>query len=51
MFTAMGWCFPWTIAAMAGTNVCLRRVEAAAIFNAIRDTGFALLRRPIVHAT
>jgi fatty-acyl-CoA synthase len=36
MFHCNGWCFPWTIAAMAGTNVCLRRVEAAAIFEAIR---------------
>ena len=28
MFHCNGWCFPWTIAALAGTNVCLRRVEA-----------------------
>ncbi len=27
MFHCNGWCFPWTIAAMAGTHVCLRRVE------------------------
>jgi fatty-acyl-CoA synthase len=39
MFHCNGWCFPWTIAAMAGTNVCLRRVEANAIFAAIRDDG------------
>ncbi|MGQ0664001.1 MAG: acyl-CoA synthetase [Pseudomonadota bacterium] len=39
MFHCNGWCFPWTIAAMAGTNVCLRRVEARAIFGAIRDHG------------
>ena len=31
-----GWCFPWTLAALAGTSVCLRRVEPAAIFEAIR---------------
>ena len=36
MFHCNGWCFPWTVAALAGTNVCLRRVEPAAIFNAIR---------------
>src|SRR5512139_3671402 len=36
MFHCNGWCFPWTIAAIAGTSVCLRRVEAAAIFDAIR---------------
>jgi fatty-acyl-CoA synthase len=35
MFHCNGWCFPWTIAAMLGTNVCLRRVEAGAIFDAI----------------
>ena len=28
MFHCNGWCFPWTIAAMAGTHVCLRKVEA-----------------------
>jgi len=37
MFHCNGWCFPWTVAAMAGTHVCLRRVEAKAIFGAIAD--------------
>ncbi|HTN66522.1 MAG TPA: acyl-CoA synthetase [Burkholderiaceae bacterium] len=37
MFHCNGWCFPWTVAAQAGVNVCLRRVEAAAIWNAIRE--------------
>ncbi|MCD0505699.1 acyl-CoA synthetase [Bordetella petrii] len=36
MFHCNGWCFPWTMAALAGTSVCLRRVEPAAIFDAIR---------------
>jgi fatty-acyl-CoA synthase len=36
MFHCNGWCFPWTIAALSGTNVCLRRVEPAGIFDAIR---------------
>ena len=35
MFHCNGWCFPWTIAAYAGTNVCMRRVDAAAIYGAI----------------
>lgn len=39
MFHCNGWCFPWTVAARAGVNVCLRRVEAKAIFDAIRDHG------------
>ena len=37
MFHCNGWCFPWTIAAMAGTNVCLRRVNAANIYAAIAE--------------
>ncbi|EAR61602.1 acyl-CoA synthetase [Neptuniibacter caesariensis] len=36
MFHCNGWCFPWTIAAMAGVNVCLRHVRADDIFNAIK---------------
>ena len=39
MFHCNGWCFPWTVAAMAGTNVCLRRVEAAAILEALDRHG------------
>ena len=35
MFHCNGWCFPWTITAMAGTNVCLRSVNAGSIFAAI----------------
>ncbi|MAH84652.1 MAG: acyl-CoA synthetase [Rhodospirillaceae bacterium TMED8] len=37
MFHCNGWCFPWTIAAVAGTNVCLRRVNAKNIFTAIAE--------------
>jgi fatty-acyl-CoA synthase len=36
MFHAGGWCFPWTVAERAGVNVCLRRVEAKAAWDAIR---------------
>lgn len=35
MFHCDGWCFPWTLAAVGGTSVCLRQVEAGAIFEAI----------------
>ncbi|MFZ5792296.1 MAG: acyl-CoA synthetase [Pseudomonadota bacterium] len=35
MFHCNGWCFPWTVAAMAGTNVCLRRVDARHAFELI----------------
>ena len=37
LFHCNGWCFAWTMAANAGTNVCLRRVDAKAVFDAIRD--------------
>src|SRR5256714_7577180 len=36
MFHCNGWCFPWTMAANAGTNVCLRRVDAPTIFGLIK---------------
>ncbi len=39
MFHCNGWCFPWTLAAVAGTSVCLRKVTAANIFAAIHDSG------------
>jgi fatty-acyl-CoA synthase len=52
MFHCNGWCFPWTIAAMAGTHVCLRKVEARAVFDAIRAHGVThYCGAPIVHAT
>jgi fatty-acyl-CoA synthase len=37
MFHCNGWCFPWTVAAYGGTNVCLRNVSAAGIFDAISN--------------
>ncbi len=52
MFHCNGWCFPWTIAALAGTNVCLRRVEAATIFRLIREHRVTHYGgAPIVHNT
>jgi len=36
MFHCNGWCFPWTVAMLGGTHVCLRRVEAKAILDAMR---------------
>jgi fatty-acyl-CoA synthase len=51
MFHCNGWCFPWTMAANAGTNVCLRRVEAKPIFDAIRTHKVThYCGAPIVHA-
>ncbi len=37
MFHCNGWCFPWSLSAVAGTHVCLRWVRAKAIFRAIAE--------------
>ena len=51
MFHCNGWCFPWTIAANAGTNVCLRRVDAAEIFRLMRSEGVThYCGAPVVHS-
>ena len=50
MFHCNGWCFPWTVAARAGVNVCLRKVAAPEIFAAIRAHGVThYCAAPIVH--
>ena len=50
MFHCNGWCFPWTVAMLGGTHVCLRRVEARAILDAIREHGVDhYCAAPIVH--
>jgi fatty-acyl-CoA synthase len=36
LFHCNGWCFPWTVAMLAGTHVCLRKVEVRAILEAMR---------------
>ncbi len=51
MFHCNGWTFPWTIAERAGVNVCLRRVEAKAAWDAIRDEGVThMCGAPIVYS-
>ncbi len=50
MFHCNGWCFPWTVAMLGGTHICLRRVEAKAIFDAMRAHGVDhYCAAPIVH--
>jgi fatty-acyl-CoA synthase len=39
MFHCNGWCFPWSVTAMAGTHVCLRKVDTALIFPMIVEHG------------
>ena len=51
MFHCNGWCFPWTIAMLAGTHVCLRRVEAKPILDAIKKYKVDhYCAAPIVHS-
>jgi fatty-acyl-CoA synthase len=35
MFHCNGWCFPWTLSLVAGTSICLRRVNAKNIFDSL----------------
>ena len=50
LFHCNGWCFAWTLALRAAVNVCLRRVDAQAVFDAIRDHGVThYCGAPIVH--
>jgi fatty-acyl-CoA synthase len=52
MFHCNGWCFPWTMAAIAGVSVCLRRVEPRAMIAAILQEGVThMCGAPIVYAT
>jgi fatty-acyl-CoA synthase len=51
MFHCNGWCFPWTMAANAGINVCLRRVDAKMIFALIHEHRVThYCGAPIVHS-
>jgi fatty-acyl-CoA synthase len=50
MFHCNGWCFPWTVAMLGGTHICLRRVEAGAILAALREhRADHYCAAPIVH--
>ena len=49
MFHCNGWCFPWTVTAMAGTHVCLRALSAESILGAISEHGVThLCGAPVV---
>ena len=50
LFHCNGWCFPWTVAMLAGTHVCLRKVEVGAVLEAMRVHGVDhYCAAPIVH--
>jgi fatty-acyl-CoA synthase len=43
MFHANGWTFVWIVTAVGGRHVCLRKVEPAAVFEAIEREGITVL--------
>ncbi len=56
MFHCNGWCFPWSLAAVAGTNVCLRKVDPSLIFPLIAEhrvthfCGAPIVQNMLIHA-
>ncbi len=49
MFHANGWTFVWTVTAVGGTHICLRKVEPAAVFEKIgRESVTMLCAAPTV---
>src|ERR1700730_17458414 len=56
MFHCNGWTYPWAVTAVAGTHVCLRRVDPAPIFAAIAEhkvthlCGAPIVLNMLVHA-
>jgi fatty-acyl-CoA synthase len=56
MFHCNGWTHTWAVTAAGGTHVCLRRVEAAAIFSAIQAervthlSGAPIVLNMLIHA-
>ncbi|MDC0492640.1 acyl-CoA synthetase [Candidatus Pseudothioglobus singularis] len=52
MFHCNGWCFPWTMSAIIGTHVCLRRVMAEPIWESLAEHKVThLCGAPIVMST
>lgn len=50
LFHCNGWCFPWTIAERAGTNVCLRNIDADLILQLIAKHQVShYCAAPVVH--
>jgi fatty-acyl-CoA synthase len=49
MFHANGWTFVWIVTAVGGTHICLRKVEAKAVFDLVkRESVTALCAAPTV---
>ena len=43
MFHANGWTFVWTVTAVGGTHICLRKVEPAAVFDRVKQESVTML--------
>jgi acyl-CoA synthetase (AMP-forming)/AMP-acid ligase II len=39
LFHAMGWTFPWSVVAVRGLNVCLRKIDYPLIWKLLREKG------------
>ncbi|KAI1021574.1 hypothetical protein LB504_012904 [Fusarium proliferatum] len=39
MFHAIGWTFPWSVVAVRGTNVCLRKIDYPLIWKLLKEEG------------
>jgi fatty-acyl-CoA synthase len=56
MFHCNGWCYTWAVTAVGATHVCLRRVDPAPVFRAIRDhrvthlCGAPIVLNMLIHA-
>ena len=49
MFHCNGWCFTWAVTAVAGTHVCMRRMDPALVYAAIKREGVThLCGAPVV---
>ena len=52
MFHCNGWCFPWTVTALAGTHVCLRAVRGPAMWSLMAEHSVShMCGAPIVMST
>lgn len=51
MFHCNGWCFPWTLAAVGATQVCLRRFDVRQVLELMREHRVShYCGAPVVHA-
>lgn len=50
MFHCNGWCFTWAVTAVAGTHICLRRIDPAEVWDIFESKGVThMCGAPTVH--